>query len=45
MDFLWDDSTWLVSRFWLVEYPFFVINFSNLQNFVGASHIRSAPLA
>jgi len=35
----------LVSRFWLVGYPFFVINFSNLQNFVGASHIRSAPPA
>jgi len=45
MDFLWDDSSWLVSRFWLVGYPFFVINFSNLQNFVGASHIRSVPPA
>jgi len=27
------------------EYPSFVINFSKLQNFVGASHIRSASPA
>jgi len=26
----------------LVEYPSFVSNFSILQNFVGASHVRSA---
>jgi len=35
----------LVSRFWLIEYPFFVIKFSDLQNFIGASHIKSAPSA
>jgi len=40
MDFLWDGS-----KFWLVGYPSFVINFSDLQNFVEASHIRSAPTA
>jgi len=27
MDFLWDDSSCLVSRFWLVKYLSFVINF------------------
>jgi len=30
---LWDGSSWLVSRFWLVEYPFFVIKFSDSLEF------------
>jgi len=42
MDFLWDGSSWLV---WLVEYPSFMIDLSNLQNFVGASYISLAPPA
>jgi len=45
MDFLWDGLSWLVSRFWLVGYPSFVIKFSDLQNLVGASHISLAPPA